>query len=158
MAYILASPTTATNIPASSIVPLTTLVNTPPNTGLSINAAGGLVVGNSGYYQVTFGVMPYNNAATNPTIFQVQLQINGATTSGSVTQNLSTPELLLEGYCFAANRTVDQFMISLSVILYLNSNDVLTIANFNNSAIILSDTTTAAPNGLEAYITVIKVQ
>jgi hypothetical protein len=137
------------------------LTNTPPGTGLSVNAAKtAIVIANPGFYQVTFGVMPDNAGGNNPTAFQVQLQLNGNLT-GTATYNATFPQYLLEGYCPAANQGVDRFMINLTVVIQvITPNTTLSIANINNAsgAIRLKDATGGAgPFGPQAYMTIIQL-
>ena len=145
MAYLNGS-ALGTAVGPTTAVPFTALTNTPSGSSITLPTPsnGQVVISNTGFYQVNFGVQPITNTSSNTAGFW-GLSLNGASVPSN--QSIQYEQL-----------TNQNNMYNLSCVVQITTNPTnLTIVNLSAGSKTLNDNTADA-TGICAYMTIVKLK
>jgi hypothetical protein len=153
MVYAQTSSGTNVNLVSGDAVPFSTIANQAPGTKMTLtpgsNAApsattGVVTINDTGFYQVTFGVLPKANATET-----FELRINDLT---GVAGPVSDPFLVMDYISGAAGR----YFSNLTVIINVTTKGTTLTVN-TTSAVVLG-TQQGATQKVYGYMTILKLQ
>jgi hypothetical protein len=128
-------------------IPFSNLMNNPPGSNISLIAPTGTIqIADTGYYQLTLGVMVSSTSPTSSTT-NFQLIVNGVATP--------TPYSLAPATTLGAPGIMDV----VSFILQVTTNPTtITLRNTSGIGVNLNNVTATAAGRAAAYITIQKLQ
>lgn len=156
MVYLPGS-SSGTAVASGCPVPFSSITNTPSNTNFSLSngtffAAGTVNVNATGYYLVTFGIMP---VATTTTTGAFALEINQV--SGVAQQSIDFNQTV-SGLGVGEEVHIQQ-MYTLTTLIHITSApSTLQVFNISSSGSITLNDERASSSGIAAYMTIVKLQ
>jgi collagen triple helix repeat protein len=146
MFYLPTNAETGYIIPSNTPVGINTTAISAPGTQINLIGGGQILVGQTGFYQVTFGVAP-RVGPTNPFGGSFQLVFNG----------IAAPvERKLE-FGRVSNLNLKMLFSLTAVVQITTPNTIVTVVNTSGAPITLVSPSVSANGGPVAYVTIIKL-
>jgi hypothetical protein len=136
--------TSAITVNSLASVLLSTIAIQAPGSHISLPSAGNITIASTGFYQVTFGVMPTATSITTP--YSFHLAINGSAATPPSTLELIQP-------------ATEQNMYSMTTIIQVTTNPTtLTLVNGAAASATINNATATTGGAPAAYVTIMQIR